>query len=81
MDYITYSAKLEYLKSLIEKKAAGTSKMLAAKLRVSERTVKRMIACLRKQGIKINFNPKRKTYLYEGDLAVCQILTLFGCYI
>lgn len=81
MDYFTYSGKLEQLKLLIEKKAAGTSKMLATRLKVSERTIKRMIACLRKQGTNISFNSKRKKYLSEDDITACQILTLFGCYI
>ena len=81
MDYFTYASKLERLKSLINKRSAGTSKLLATRLRVSERTVKRMIAVLRKQGMKINFNAKRKTYLSGDDLAACHFLTLMGCYI
>lgn len=62
MNYINYTKKLDYIQVLALKKATGTCKELAQRLDVSESTIKRMIQCLREQGIPISYSKERKTY-------------------
>lgn len=67
MDYITYSEKLEYLKWLIEKERTGTTKELAKKFEVSERTIGRMISNLRLQGHEIAFSKTKETFFLKNN--------------
>lgn len=67
MDYITYSEKLQYIKSLAKRGATGSCKELAKKLNVSESTVKRMIKCLRILGVNIKFCNYRRSYKIISD--------------
>ncbi len=62
MDYITYSEKLQHIKSLAKREATGSCKELAQKLNVSESTVKRMIRCLKILGVDIKFCNHRRSY-------------------
>ncbi|MFA8434851.1 MAG: HTH domain-containing protein [Marinifilaceae bacterium] len=62
MDYITYSEKLQYIKTLAQRGSTGTCKELADRLGVSESTVKRMIRCLRILGVNIKFCSYRRSY-------------------
>lgn len=67
MKFIEYAAKLETIKYLAQHKRCGTPKCLAQKLDVSERTVERMIHCLRESGFPIIYNRHRNTYEIEDN--------------
>jgi len=54
-DFPTYEKRLEYLLWLIEKHQTGSLEQLASKLKVSKRTVKRMICHLRDKGYKVSY--------------------------
>jgi predicted DNA-binding transcriptional regulator YafY len=60
-----YFNRLDYLNSLIRRKATGSPKQLANKLTVSERTVFAYIEILKSLGAEIKFCKVRQSYYYE----------------
>lgn len=62
-----YFNRLEYLNSLIRKKATGSPQQLAKKLNVSERTIFEYVDILRSLGAEINYCRNRKSYYYSVD--------------
>ena len=69
MNFQTYTQKLETLKYYIEKKWATTPKTLSSKLQVSERTILRMVKCLKEQGVIICFSKKENSYYLKNFLS------------
>jgi biotin operon repressor len=67
MDYITYSKRLEYLIALIKNSQLHSPKQLAVKFGCSEKTIRRMINCLRIKGHEIRYCPKGKKYYHDGQ--------------
>lgn len=64
-DFQKYQERLQFIQYLAERKSTGTSKILAQKLGVSVRTVKRMIKHLRDNDVDIRFDKTRQTYFIE----------------
>ena len=62
MTFQTYIEKLETIKYLSQHKRTGTVEELAEKLKVSPRTIRRMVQQLRNQGFPITYNRLRYTY-------------------
>ncbi|PSL28144.1 HTH domain-containing protein [Chitinophaga ginsengisoli] len=62
MKFTEYAEKLEIIKHLAEHKRTGTPDNLSKKLRVSPRTIERMVQQLRDQGYPIVYNRFRFTY-------------------
>jgi biotin operon repressor len=62
MDYLTYTERLEYIHDIIEKGYLNTPHQLTEKWGCSEKTVRRMINCLRLKGIDIKYNKSVKRY-------------------
>jgi Mn-dependent DtxR family transcriptional regulator len=62
MDFQTYSKKVALVEKYIKNKWANTPKSIAEKLRVSERTVLRMIGYLKNEGKQIKYCKKEKIY-------------------
>jgi Mn-dependent DtxR family transcriptional regulator len=62
MDFQTYSKKVALVEKYIKNKWANTPATIAKKLKVSERTVLRMINYLKKDGKQIEYCKKEKIY-------------------
>ncbi|MCB0735969.1 MAG: HTH domain-containing protein [Bacteroidetes bacterium] len=62
MDYVSYNHCLQRILELVKFKRTGTPKALAQKLNVSERTLRRMIAHLKEEGIAIRYNRSIQSY-------------------
>lgn len=65
MDYITYTARLEYLLELIEKGQCYSPTIIAQKFNCTERTVRNMINRLREKGYVIIYCKSNKKYMIE----------------
>ena len=63
MTYREYAEKLSTIKYLVKKNATGRPAKLAEKLQVSEKTARRMINCLRQQGINIKYCRIKQSYI------------------
>ena len=63
MDYNTYSKRLMYLLEIINKGQCFSLKQIATKFDCSERTIKRMIAQLRKDGYVIDYCYSQKKFI------------------
>ncbi len=66
MTFIERTRKLEYLRWLLQTKQPGCSKLLASRLEVSSRTVKRMINQLRNLGFDIDYCARSGTYVMKS---------------
>ena len=66
MTYFEYDGKLKTLRYLVERRNTGTPQQLAKRLRVSERTVLRMVQQLRGHGHAIIYNCYQCTYELRG---------------
>lgn len=64
MHFLKLKEYVDQLDSLLKQGCAGTASELAKKLGVSERTLRNHLQQLRDMGIKIVYDPKRKTYKY-----------------
>lgn len=65
MDYFTYSRRLEYILELIRKERLGSPKDLVDKFECSERTVRKMINDLRRNGHTIKYSRQKAKYFVE----------------
>ena len=59
MNYFIKSKRLDHLIDLIKKGQGHTPKQLASKFECSEKTVRRMINCLRDWGYEIKYSRKK----------------------
>jgi len=66
MDYYTYSERLNYLLELIEKNRLISPKQIAESFDCSEKTIRRMINCLRLKGYSIKYCRKEMKYILEN---------------
>ncbi|QEC52448.1 HTH domain-containing protein [Anseongella ginsenosidimutans] len=64
MPNFTHFNRLEYLDSLVRKKATGSPEELAKKLRISVRSVHVWIDKLKDMGAPIAYDKQRRTYCY-----------------
>jgi predicted DNA-binding transcriptional regulator YafY len=62
-----YFDRLDYLHSLIKRRATGAPEQLAKKLNVSERTTFEYIEILRSLGADIKYSRDRQSYYYTVD--------------
>jgi predicted DNA-binding transcriptional regulator YafY len=62
-----YFDRLDFLHSLIKKRATGAPEQLAKKLNVSERTTFEYIEILRSLGADIKYSRDRQSYYYTLD--------------
>jgi predicted DNA-binding transcriptional regulator YafY len=62
-----YFDRLDFLHSLIKKRATGAPEQLAKKLNVSERTAFEYIEILRSLGADIKYSRDRQSYYYTLD--------------
>ncbi|UII23442.1 HTH domain-containing protein [Fulvivirga ligni] len=65
MDHFTYSKRLSYILELIEKRRLSSPKDLTDKFGCSERTVRKMINDLRRDGHSIRYSRKNFKYFLE----------------
>lgn len=65
MGYTEYTEKIEILKYSIENKSRVTTLSLCIKLKVSRRTLMRMIDHLRYKGIDIKYSKRDKKYFIQ----------------
>lgn len=65
MDHLTYSKRLEYLLDLIRKERLSSPKELEDKFECSERTIRKMINDLRRDGHTIKYSRGRSRYFVE----------------
>jgi predicted DNA-binding transcriptional regulator YafY len=65
MNFTEYSKKLKLIEEYINNKWAANPDQLAKKLKVSRRTIFRMIVCLKELGINIEFCKKEKRYKFS----------------
>ena len=65
MHHIKELERLQILHSLIENECTGTPKQLARKMRISIRSVYRLIEKLKDYNAEIGFDRKRNTYYYN----------------
>ncbi len=65
MDYRTYSKRIEYLRDLIERERLSSPSRLVEKFDCSERTIRKMINDLRRDGLKINYSKNRMKYFLD----------------
>ena len=70
MDFLTYTERLEYILSLIEKGFLQSPNCLVKKFNISEKTARRMISCLRMRGYNIVYCKKRKKYFLKNSQTV-----------
>jgi predicted DNA-binding transcriptional regulator YafY len=66
MDYFIYSQRLIYMTELIEKGQLRSPKELEERFNCSEKTVRRMINCLRAKGVNVEYSRKLKKYIIEN---------------
>ena len=65
MKFNEYTEKLGLLKKLILAENTGTPTELAKKLKVSERTCRRLVELLKEQNLPVAYNRKSKTYFFK----------------
>ena len=65
MDYFTYGKRLDYLLDLIQKGALCSPKDLEDKFDCTERTIRKMINDLRRDGHKIRYSRSCAKYTIE----------------
>lgn len=65
MSIIRYFRKVQYIDSLIRKKATGDQTELARKTHMSKSMLKEYLREMKELGFPINFCKQRKTYYYE----------------
>ncbi len=66
MDYHTYSQRLKYLLELVKKGRLSSPYDLTKKFECTEKTVRKMINDLRKEGYRIKYCRKRFKYFVEN---------------
>ncbi len=62
MDYPTYTRRIAYLKSVLEKGWPSSPQTLATRFSCSKRTVRRMINTLRAEGLDIGYDRSTSKY-------------------
>ncbi|MBN2237039.1 MAG: HTH domain-containing protein, partial [Bacteroidales bacterium] len=67
MNIINAKEALERIDQLIRHNATGSPKELASRLRITERTVYRIIRQLKEIGFPIYFNKAIRSYCYEYE--------------
>ncbi len=67
MSYSEYSYKVERLKTLVEHRRTGSPQELGSLFGVSERTARRMIEYLKKEGPEIRYCRSNRSYYYGMD--------------
>lgn len=67
MDFLSHEKRLNYLLELIEKNRLCSLADVAKSFSCSTRTLKRMIAQLRLQGHKVQYNRFEKKYFIKKD--------------
>jgi DNA-binding IclR family transcriptional regulator len=67
MSIIRYFRKVQYIDSLISKKATGDQAELARKTHMSKSMLKEYLKEMKELGFPINFCKQRKTYYYEEE--------------
>ena len=67
MDFLSYSRKIQILRELVKKKATGTPTALSKKLGVSERTVYRLLDCLKAEGFELKYDRHRQSYFEASE--------------
>jgi biotin operon repressor len=65
MNYLTYTEKLNYLLEMIENGQLLSLKQTGEKFYCSERTIKRMLKTLRKQGYNIEYCKSTKKFFIK----------------
>lgn len=63
MDYLTYTQRLDYLLELIKKGRLRSPIEIAERFECCEKTIRRMINCLREKGFDIRFCRIEKKYI------------------
>lgn len=63
MNYLEYAKRLTWLEHQVEKSATGTPCQLADRLGISERTARRMIYQLKREGLSIRYCRIRQSYV------------------
>jgi len=67
MDYHTYSKRLQYILDLIKRGGLSSPCDLTKKFECTEKTVRKMINDLRKEGHRIKYCRKRFKYFVENQ--------------
>lgn len=62
MKYHEYIHKLDQLKDIVENDFSGSPKKFSYKLKLSERTLLRMVQQLKNDGFEVIYDRKAKTY-------------------
>ena len=62
--------RLQQLHQLIENERTGSPRELAGKMRISERSVYKLIDYLKDYSANINYDRSRKTYYYNSDFQI-----------
>ncbi len=70
MDILQDLFVFEHLDQLIRSRSTGRPAVLAQRLKTSERTVYRLIACLRDYGFPIAYDQDRQTYFYDRPVRI-----------
>ena len=65
MTFQEYASRVEYLKHLIEKGQVNSPIQIAKKWDCSEKTVRRMINCLRSEGLDIIYDKTLRRYIIK----------------
>lgn len=65
MDYFTYYQRMGYLLELIRKERLHSPHELTTRFGCSERTIRKMINDLRRDGYVIRYSRRRSRYLME----------------
>ena len=65
MDYLDYWKRLEYVLDLIKRGGLQSPHDLTAKFNCSERTVRKMITDLRRQGHAISYSRRQSRYILK----------------
>ncbi|MDQ3046667.1 MAG: HTH domain-containing protein [Bacteroidota bacterium] len=65
MKFNQYNEKLELIKKLIRFQNTGTPSELASTLKISERTLRRLMAELKEQKFPVVYSRSSKTYLLK----------------
>jgi transcriptional antiterminator len=71
-------ALLKQIHFLIEHKSTGNPKDFANRLRISERTLYRILAELKDQEVSIVYNASRGAYVYKKENTILKLLKKMG---
>lgn len=74
MNLFTQINKLEQIHFHIEHKSTGRPKEFARRLRISERTLFRLLGVLKDYGVEIEYNRLRSTYEYKSKYGIPDLL-------